>query len=224
MVLLAIAKPSTGIPMTFNIDIPHFKCLLDRSFLFNWDRTKTGYIPVRVFGITSIPGRSVGFNLVTNQGAQFARVPIHALVSREDADRLPLDWLQLWDCLSYNPCAIAYSYLQELRCKTILKDGNWYQGEYLSTIDWAGGDWAEDPSEHKCGHVISLDNGCFTIQPNNRIVWFDPSFITEPLDKNPGYKIHTHKYNSESIGKWVSENSDNFFYGVSEENSQQSMH
>ncbi|MFM6250384.1 MAG: hypothetical protein ACKPEQ_14760, partial [Dolichospermum sp.] len=151
--------------MDFSINIPHFKCFIRKPFLYDWDLQQTGYIPVRVFGMTSIPGRAVGFNLITNQGAQFARVPIHALVWKEDCEKLPLDWLELWDCLSYQPCAIAYSYLSELRCRTILKDGKWYDGEYMFTIDWVGGDWAEDPSEHKCGHVLKLDNGCFAIQP-----------------------------------------------------------
>ncbi|MFM5941671.1 MAG: hypothetical protein ACKOQ2_27530 [Dolichospermum sp.] len=203
--------------MTFSIDIPHFKCFIRKPFLYDWNLQQTGYIPVRVFGMTSIPGRAVGFNLITNQGAQFARVPIHALVWKEDCEKLPLDWLELWDCLSYQPCAIAYSYLSELRCRTILKDGKWYDGEYMFTIDWAGGDWAEDPSEHKCGHVLKLDNGCFAIQPNNRIIWADPSFITEQLTKNPGYKIHTRRYKSESFGKWISESNDNFFYDLIDE-------
>ncbi|MFM6347376.1 MAG: hypothetical protein ACKPFK_19825, partial [Dolichospermum sp.] len=120
--------------MTFSIDIPHFKCFIRKPFLYDWDLQQTGYIPVRVFGMTSISGRAVGFNLITNQGAQFARVPIHALVWKEDCEKLPLDWLELWDCLSYQPCAIAYSYLSELRCRTILKDGKWYDGEYMFTI------------------------------------------------------------------------------------------
>jgi hypothetical protein len=53
--------------MTFSIYIPHFKCFINKSFFYNWDSQQTGFVPVRVFGLTSIPGRSVGFNLITNQ-------------------------------------------------------------------------------------------------------------------------------------------------------------
>jgi hypothetical protein len=102
-----------------------------------------------------------------------------------------------------------------MKCKVLLKDKNWYQGEYVFTIDWIGGDWAEEASDYKCGHLIKLDNGCYAIQPNNRIYWLgDPSFITEPLTEFPGYKINTHNWKCENQDKWVTENTDNYFYHI----------
>ena len=39
---------------------------------------------------------------------------------------------------------------------------------------------------HKCTHILALDNGNFAAQPNNRIQWFCPAFITPFTDK-PDY-------------------------------------
>lgn len=200
--------------MDFCINIPHFKCLVRAEYLFNLESHFNEFIPCRVFGATSINGRSVGFNLMTDQGAQIARVPVHALAANEKAIAMPLDWLQLWDCFSYQMTAIEYDYLSLMRCKVFMKDKKWYAGTYVFTFDWCGGDYAEDPSEHKCGHLIALDNGCYAIQPNNRIYWEEPGFITKPftVDERPGYKVNTHVWKSETQGKWMTEDSDRFFY------------
>jgi hypothetical protein len=199
----------------FSISIPLIKCYVRNEYLFNLESGYGEFTSVVVFGITSLTGRSVGFHIMTNGGAQIARVPISALVSKVDADNLNLDWLQLWDCFSYQTQVVSYDYLKKMKCKVLLKDKNWYTGEYVFTIDWIGGDWAEEASDYKCGHLIKLDNGCYAIQPNNRIYWLgDPSFITEPLTEFPGYKINTHNWKCENNDKWVTENTDNYFYHI----------
>jgi hypothetical protein len=38
--------------------------------------------------------------------------------------------------------------------------------------------------------MIALDNGNFAAQPNNRIQWFDPAFIT-PFNEKPDYVTNT---------------------------------
>jgi len=39
-------------------------------------------------------------------------------------------------------------------------------------------------------HVIALDNGNFAAQPNNRIQWFCPAFVT-PFHEKPDYVTNT---------------------------------
>ena len=60
-----------------------------------------------------------------------------------------------------------------------------YHGEYLFTVDWAhpesnivDTEHSEIPDQHKCAHILALDNGNFAAQPNNRILWNIPSFTT----------------------------------------------
>ena len=62
----------------------------------------------------------------------------------------------------------------------------------MFTLDWFGHEDAEEAGDggHKCAHVIALDNGNFAAQPNNRIQWFCPAFVT-PFKDKPDYLTNT---------------------------------
>lgn len=103
----------------------------------------------------------------------------------------------------------------------ILRDHEPLPGTYLWTIDWCADpldtSCAEIPQEHKCAHIIALDNGCYAAQPNNRILWREPSFIVEPLEpggKNwpPTFKTNRQTWSVE--GNWTTSADDNYFYGT----------
>ena len=66
----------------------------------------------------------------------------------------------------------------------MVKIKNGIHGKYLFTIDWGhpdanilNSDHSEIPHEHKCAHIIALDNGNYAAQPNNRCIWDAPTFI-----------------------------------------------
>ena len=93
-----------------------------------------------------------------------------------------------------------------------------YFGEYLFTIDWChpesnilDTEHSEIPHEHKCGHVLALDNGNFAIQPNNRILWNISNFTTR--NDIPDYKVQTTEWNVENKD-FVTEDSDKMFYKI----------
>ena len=88
----------------------------------------------------------------------------------------------------------------------------------MFTLSWYGSNFAEDPGEggFKRGHVIKLDNGCFAIQPNNRMKWFEPSFITKDFPDKPDYKTNNQVWNCEIGDKWASSDDDNYFYDMKE--------
>jgi len=202
---------------TLNDNFPATQAFLRSEFLYDLDSEKSGeFVPCIVFGVSSVQHRAIGFHVMTELGAQIARLPIHALCWKKGADIQPLDHLELWDCFSYNFAVHAYMHLSRNRCKVMLKDKKMYDGEYVTTIDWFGSEYAENPGEigHKCAHIIKLDNGNFAAQPNNRILWADPSFITEPFKKKPDYYINSHVWKCENTGKWVTEDSQAFFYEI----------
>ena len=96
--------------------------------------------------------------------------------------------------------------------------GKLYYGEYLFTIDWCHPEsnildceHSEIPHEHKCGHVMALDNGNYSIQPNNRILWNISNFTTR--DDIPDYKVQTTEWNVENKG-WITEDTDKMFYKI----------
>ena len=89
-----------------NVNIPTFFAGMDTGFLYDGDPSPTNEIvPVEVFMYTSIPQRCGLFSVMTEYGSQHARVPVHYLrsleVEPENYTAYPLDWVQLWDNISY---------------------------------------------------------------------------------------------------------------------------
>lgn len=202
-----------------NADVPRWQCYVRREYLYDLADHHGELEPVVVFGLASRPGYAVGFHVMTSDGAVIWRLPVSALVHREDAPEIPLDHLQLWDCFSEHVSVHEFAWLGGSRVQVLLKDGNWYPGRYMFTIDWTGSPEADGAGDigHKCGHVIALDNGCYAIQPNNRLLWASPSFVSRPFGRRPDYLTNTHVWRCEGVGRWATEDSNRMFYEVSED-------
>jgi hypothetical protein len=183
---------------TLNVDIPRFYCLLRKEFLYDGTAHHGEFLQVCVFGVASIAGRALGFHVLTEEGAVVWRLPIHALCHKKDAPLMPLDYLQLWDCFSYEITCTKFDRLSESRVKVNLKDKTQMGGQYLFTLDWCGSEDAEEGGDggHKCAHMIALDNGNFCAQPNNRLQWFCPAFVT-PFEGKPDYLTNTRSWKVE---------------------------
>ncbi len=193
-------------------DIPHFYGLVRREYLYNLESHFNEFQPCWVFGIDSIEGRAVGWNILTDEGAMFSRLPICALCWKRTAPIIPLDRLEMWNCFSYNVEAHEFSALRELRCE-MKTEGEWWPGIYMFTLGWWGSQWAEQPSEggFKYAHIIKLENGCYAAQPNNRLRWLEPSFITKEFPKKPDFITNDYIWNVENH-TWRTEDSNRYFY------------
>jgi hypothetical protein len=207
---------------TLSINIPLFYCLIRKEYLYDLKEHFGEFEHCSVFGVTSIPARAITFTCMLNNGAQVARLPISAFCWKE-CDPQPLEVLQLWDCFSYDLTCVEYDYLKGLRVSAFLKDKCWYGGEYCFTLDWYGSPSAENPGEggFKTAHLLKLDTGNFAAQPNNRICWYEPSFISKPYKESehkPDYKVNTHVWKCEGQSKWYTEDSDKYFYEIEEGN------
>lgn len=121
---------------------------------------------------------------------------------------MPLRWLELWDCFSYNLAVTQYAFLRPLDARVLLGDGQWYPGHYWCTVDVCASNpeeidvtWAEN-HEWKAFHLLALTNGCFAAQPNNRILWQEPSPVLTPtpLPERPDYQLLTHQFSCENPG------------------------
>ena len=100
------------------------------------------------------------------------------------------------------------------------KDKKNYPFEYLFTIDRGhpegnilDTEHSEIPAEHKCAHILALDDGNYAAQPNNRILWDAPNYTVG--DGVPDYSVQTTKWNVENKD-WLTEDSDKMFYDVEE--------
>ena len=179
-----------------------------------------------IFGMASIAGHAILFHAVMENGAVFYRLPISAFIQRgfdvKKVPRMRLDELELWNSFSYYPAITTYDILAGQSGKYIGKDKNWYYGHYLFTVDWShpegnivDTDHSEIPHEHKCAHILALENGNYAAQPNNRLIWNIPSFTVK--DEVPtDWKVQTSDWTVENSRRWTTEDSDKFFYGIEE--------
>jgi hypothetical protein len=202
-----------------NINIEPFYCYIKKEHLFAYESNFEEFECVYVFGARSVPARALSFHIMTDGGAQRANIPINALVHKQDHEKLRLDELQLWDCFGEKINCISFKYLVNKRCQIITKEKKLLWGSYMMTFDWEDNAYSDTPHDYKNAHMIKLDNGCFALQPNNRILWRDTNFITKPLDLNniPKYKVDKQVFICENSDKWVSEDTDNFYYEVKKE-------
>ena len=209
-----------------NANIPVLYAQIRKEYLYDLTGHFGEVEDCIIFGVASITGRPVLFHAIMENGAVFYRLPISAFIQRgfdvKKVPRMRLDELELWNCFSYYPAITTFDILDGQSGKYLGKDKKWHHGHYLFTVDWAhpesnivDTDHSEIPAEHKCAHIIALNDGNYAAQPNNRIIWSIPSFTVKnniPFD----WKVQTSEWNVEDSGKWRTEDSDKFFYDIEE--------
>jgi hypothetical protein len=205
-----------------NADIPPLYCKVRTEYLYDMDMAKRGEEDCVVFGVSSITGRALLFHIMLPNGAVFYRLPISAFFNkrflRSEVPDMSLDSLQLWNCFSYYPSVHRFDFLGGVHGRFRAKDKKFYPGQYLFTVDFAhpesnilNTEHSEIPQEHKCCHILELDNGNYAAQPNNRILWHINSFTTDTTW--PDYSVQTTYWECEGPD-WVTEDSNKMFYDL----------
>jgi len=200
-----------------NANIPHQKLKVRRSWMTKEESDV--YDTCCAFAIQSVAGKILTFHIMTDYGMMRSRVPISELFFKEPTNDIPADFKQLWDCFGENVSVIEYSYLSEKRCKVILKDKTIVWATYLFTVDWFNNSYSDEPTDYKCGHVLVADDGYLLCQPNNRIYWKDSNFITKEFPISPKeFKVDSVlKCVETESDRWVSEDSDSYYYDINKE-------
>jgi hypothetical protein len=210
--------------------IPPIEVFIRKEFLYDFTKDSKNkllgeneYESAHWITTKSIPNQALYFeSFLHDYGALYDKLPIHAFVWKTDIDKnniYPLDWLQLWDCFSYNISVIKKQRLRNARCEVIMKDKSKAPGQYLFTIDSCSSDpneldvsWSETPNEHKSFNIIKLDNGQFAAQPNNRILWKHQSQTPSTDLKTPYFKFSTKTWICENSDRWSAAGSTTFTY------------
>jgi hypothetical protein len=161
-------------------------------------REPQGFAPAVWFGLVSVPGRMWGCNVMFENGAIYRNIPLHALAS--SAEPACRDWsaqqAQQWDCYGHHWSAVRYEYLRSLRCKVRAKDQDAY-GEYLFTASPIGDAFTESPEQAKEFVFARLENGRFSVQPTDRILFEERSFTRHDWRWPTGFKRQTEVYSAE---------------------------
>ena len=205
-----------------NANIPPIYCKIRTEYLYDLDMDKKGERECVIFGLASISGRALLFHILLPNGAVYYRLPISAFFqkrfSRSEVPDMSVDQLQLWNCFSYWPSVHVFDFLAGVDGKYRGKDKNFYPGNYLFTVDWAHPEpnildveHSQIPQEHKCAHILALDNGNYAAQPNNRILWHVNNYTTE--SDWPDYKVQNTVWDVEGAD-WITEDSDKMFYDL----------
>lgn len=134
----------------------------------------TGWEPAVLFAITVPANRAIGLTVLLENGAQYRELPPHAWAFREDAASWQIEQAQAWDCFGGSAQVIEYAYLRELP----VRHGA-LTGSYLATLEFGDNGFSRYPGQSKSLHLIELDNGRLTLQPNDRLRWHESSF-TKP--------------------------------------------
>lgn len=166
--------------------------------------------PCVIIGVTSIPSRCLHFTILCETGAQWARIPLHKLrwekpeqrrKETQGSDGLtygqmaqtyhPLPDLQCWDAHGWDFSTVQYEYLREMGCEYRTPDGRMIPASYWFTLDHTDNGFSQYPPEHKCYHLLLLEDGSGQIaaMPNNRILWKDDSFVRRDLEKMKKYRV-----------------------------------
>ena len=203
-----------------NANIPILECYVRGNFLRNQQDSHDKYFPCLVFGTASLTDRSPVFHFLMEDGALWWRMPISAFCQRPDTPQADLHDLVLWNCFSPFVTVTKFEALDGMRM--VYKDRHKveHQGKYVFTLDWhqpdhniADSGYSETAGQHKCGHLIALDDGNYAIQPNNRVKLFDPSSTTKTKPVIARL-LNTFQFGVEDAAKWIAEDSDAYEYEV----------
>ena len=205
-----------------NASIPAIECYVRGNFLRNQQDGHDKVFPCYVFGVASIPDRVPMFHFLMEDGGIWWRMPMNAFCWKQDAPVMEIHDQILWNSFSPYIAVTVFDQLRGMRMEYSDRNRKKHQGFYVMTFDWHWPEanttnvgWSENPGQHKCGHLIKLDNGNFAIQPNNRVVLKDPSFTTKLGKPVIERIINNHQFSVEDADKWVTEDSENYFYSIS---------
>lgn len=181
---------------TFLGSLPkHLYVLVDTEFTH---RESVGFMPAVWFGLTSHPGRMWGCNVMFENGAIYRNLPLHALAHRADAEK---NWskqcAQRWNCYGHDWSATDYVYLRGLYCSTRCASDRFEPGHYLFTVAPVNDAFSEAPDQSKEFTFVKLDNGRFTVQPTDHLLFEDKSFTTHQWIWPKGFKRQTEIYSCE---------------------------
>jgi hypothetical protein len=199
-----------------NSSIPSFKALVRKSYFTKNNKDFNEFYDVYVFGIQSVAGVILTFHVMTDSGMVRSRVPISEIYLTEPKNDIPFNYKQLWDCFSENVAVVDYDFLAYHRAEILLRDGTKVWGTYMFTVDWFNNPYSDEPSDYKCGHIFSADDGYLLCQPNNRIFWKDSNWVTKKLPENlKQFKVDTELPSVENQSdKWITEDGNSFYYDM----------
>lgn len=147
-----------------------------------------GFAEAHWVQVTSIPSRAWGLNVIFRDGGMLYRnVPPWAVSFWPEGDRLEPEESQMWNCYSDQFTILECPHLLGMKCEILTCNGI-INGEYLFQTSHINDSYSSAPDQDKTMIWAVTENGCLTIQPNNKIYFRDRSYIIESPPKR--LKLH----------------------------------
>jgi hypothetical protein len=180
---------------TFTGQIPKHQYIFVESS-FTHDEPQ-GFVPAIWYGLVSQHGRAWGCTVMLECGAVYRNLPPQALAFVENPEpNWPAFCAQRWDCYAAQFTTLEYTFLKDQKCTTLCgPTDHEHNGHYLFSASHIGDGWTEEPSQNKEFMFIALNNGRLTIQPTNKIIFRDDSFVEQ--GNFPKLKLQTEKHSCE---------------------------
>lgn len=192
--------------------IPHQYVRVDPAHTHQVDAQPKSWTSGAWFGLQGYAGEAWSAHVLLDLpegGAVRRALPLHSLAQESCFDDgFESDWqpwqAATWDC--YSPAFVVprYPMIEGLYCKARVRaeEGveSWkdYFGHMLFAVKPAGDDFSRDPGQDKEFYLIALENGRYTIQPTNHVLFEDLSFTQRLGEKWPrGLKRADKKYSAE---------------------------
>ena len=161
-----------------------------KEYLYNFKRGHGEFMRGYWVSVKAQKHRALLFETLLENGALYDKLPISAFVNDPEAEiTFKQHELALWDIDAWHITTIVKDNIRHLDCMVRIGK-EMVPGEYICTIDQCDSNGelltscASIPREHKSQNIILLENGQFASQPNNRILWTDPSLthVENPPD------------------------------------------
>ncbi len=169
----------------------HIYCYVDSKFI---RKEKTGYEKCVWFGLSSVPGRAWGLHVMLECGAVYRNIPPHA-ISFFDVytdDKWTISEAQEWDCYGTQFSTIIYPYLDGMEA-FVKTEGVELNARYLFTAIPIGDGFTNEPTQSKEFMFMETEGGRLTIQPTDRVLFYDKSFVDDcqnwPNDLKPQTQV-----------------------------------
>ena len=108
--------------MNFLCDTPYVECHVRNEFLYDQAKGQGEYTEATIFGFRAEPARVPMFQVMLASGAQWARIPIHALCIAP-CEPLSVDLCAWWDSYGYHAQVHAFAFLRNHRVSALGRDG-----------------------------------------------------------------------------------------------------
>lgn len=166
--------------MSKNANLPfHFYVNVDNKFL--GPQMPSGFTKGIWHAVYSREYQTLLCHVFLESGAHWSGLPLHAMSTKEDWT-FTREQLMPWTSMGDHIEAFHSKYLEGLECEVFKPFVS--NGRHTGVIiDWEDG-YSRYPSEHKPLSLIELQNGQFSLLPNNFLLFKDKHFTEISAQEN----------------------------------------